>query len=282
MNDKKKLSDLNLSKQKSKKFAVLACYDYITAKLANESGIEVLLVGDSANQHLLGQENTLSATMDFMVEITAAVRRAAPLSFLIADMPFLSYQCGISDAVKNAARFIIESKADIVKIETAHPYLPVIKAVSDAGIPVMAHIGIRPQTNVFTVQGRDAQKAMELVTLAEMCIEAGARALLLEGTASEVAKNITESSQVPVIGCGSGPDCDGNVLIAPDVLGLTIGKMPKFSKKFGDVKTSILNALTDYRQSIETGCFPDDDHSYHIKKQEFETFQKYINEKKDD
>ena len=279
MANKITIKDIHSFKFERRKFVTIACYDYLTAKIAALSA-EALLVGDSAAQHLLGYENTLGAKMDFMVEITAAVRRGAPEAFIIADMPFLSYQCGIAEAVKNAGRFVVEGGADIVKIETTQAYINVIKAVSDAGILTMPHIGIRPQTNIFSAKGTTLEQAVELLELSERLVEAGASMLLLEGTAAEVAKAITEKVTVPVIGCGSGAYCDGNVLISPDILGLSEGKKPKFSKSFGNVGQAMKDAFDEYAKAIRSGAFPDDDHCYHIKGDHLEQFKKLISEEK--
>lgn len=279
MDEKFTLKKLFELKKQGKKFASVSCYDYLTAKFAAQAGVNVLLVGDSAAQHLLGYENTRYATMDFMLEITAAVRRAAKNAFIIADMPFLSYQCGINEALKNAGKFMTQGRADIVKIEAGKPYLPVIKAVSDAGIPVVAHIGIRPQMIDYSAKATNTQSAIELFALAEKMIENGASSLLLEGCAAEVAEKITENVSVPVIGCGSGPGCDGNVLIAPDILGLLEGNGPKFSANFANMENQIQNAFRDFNKKIENSQFPDANHSYHIQQDEFDKFLDYLKQK---
>ena len=267
------ISELVEAKRQNRKIAAVSCYDYTTAKLIAQTGIEMLLVGDSAAQFMLGFGSTLPATMDFMVAITAAVRRGAPDAFLVADMPFLSYQTGIYEAVKNAGRFVREAGAQMIKIEASAAYLDVIKAVSDAGMAVMAHIGIRPQTiskvGKFRAEATTAEMAAELISLSERMIYAGASTLLVEGSAAEVARIITQRSEVPVIGCGSGPDCDGQILIAPDVLGLSQGASPKFAKSYGNLSEEVVSAFRDYAKDIQNGKFPDSDHSYHMKKGEF-------------
>ncbi len=231
-------------------------------------------MGDSAAQIMLGFDSTLPATMDFMVTITAAVRRGAPNLCLVADMPFLSYQLGISEAVKNAGRFFTESGVQMVKIEASRPYLDVIKAVSDAGMAVMAHIGIRPQSinkiGHFKAEATTAEMALELINLADQMVEAGASALLLEGTAAEVSEIITKRFNIPVIGCGSGGNCDGQILVAPDILGLTQGTAPKFVKSYGSLADSTIKAFTNYSKDVIAGAFPDSNHSYHMKKGELE------------
>ena len=243
----------------------------------------MILVGDSAAQVVLGFDSTLPATMDFMVAITAAVRRGAPNQFLVADMPFLSYQIGQAEALKNAGRFVSQAGAQMVKIEATSAYLNIIKAVSDAGIAVMAHIGIRPQSiskiGRFKAEATTAEMAAELISLAEQMISSGASSLLVEGTAAEVAQIITKRSEVPVISCGSGPGCDGQILIAPDILGLTQGPSPKFAKSYGNLAEDTVEAFNTYTKEVENHQFPDSEHSYHMKSGEFERLQELLKDK---
>jgi 3-methyl-2-oxobutanoate hydroxymethyltransferase len=242
----------------------------------------MILVGDSAAQVVLGYDSTLPATMEFMVAITAAVRRGAPNVCLVADMPFLSYQVGITDAVRNAGRFAVEAGVQMIKIEASSAYLDVVRAVSDAGMGVMAHIGIRPQSigkiGKFKAEATTAEVAVELVSLADKMVAAGAVSILLEGTAAEVARIITQRSEVPVIGCGSGPDCDGQILIAPDILGLTQGTRPKFAKNFADLAEPTIAAFAEYVKQVQAGQYPDTEHSYHIKPGELERLTQLLKE----
>jgi len=274
------ISDLVAAKEQGRRIAAVACYDYTTARLVSQADVQMIIVGDSAAQLVLGFDSTLPATMDFMVTITAAVRRGAPNVFLVADMPFLSYQSGVPEAVKNAGRFITEAGAQMVKIEASEAYLPVIKAVSDAGIPVMAHVGIRPQTIAmvgrFKAEATTAEMGAELINLAQEMVTNGASSLLLEGTAAEVAEIITKLSDVPVISCGSGPGCDGQVLIAPDILGQTQGPGPKFAKSYANVADVTINAFNTFAREVQTGKYPDKDHSYHMKPGELERLQKLL------
>ncbi|MEE9369958.1 MAG: 3-methyl-2-oxobutanoate hydroxymethyltransferase [Sedimentisphaerales bacterium] len=280
MDDKITIADLLAAKRQGQKIVAVSCYDYTTARLVSQTGVQMILVGDSAAQLMLGFDSTLPATMDFMVAITAAVRRGAPNVFLVADMPFLSYQVGIAEAVKNAGRFAAEAGAQMIKIEVTGAYLDVVKAVSDAGMAVMAHIGIRPQSiskiGKYKAEATTAEMAAELISLAEQMVRAGASTLLIEGTATEVAEVITERSEVPVIGCGSGSGCDGQILIAPDILGLVQGPTPKFSKSYDNLANGVIEAFKKYAEEIKTGKFPDDEHSYHMKKGEFERLQKLL------
>jgi 3-methyl-2-oxobutanoate hydroxymethyltransferase len=263
------MADLLAAKHQQRPITAVSCYDYTTASLASQAHVEMLLVGDSAAQAMLGFDSTLPATMDFMVTITAAVRRAAPHAYLVADMPFLSYHLSLGQAIRNAGRFLVEAGAQIVKIEATAAYLDTVRAVSDAGIPVMAHLGILPQRAAalgrFQAEGTTAEVGIELVNLADRMIAAGASALLLEGTAAEVSQLITARSPVPVISCGSGPGCDGQILIAPDILGLSSGRAPKFAKAFGDLGARFVEAFQCYADEVKAGRFPDAEHSYHMK-----------------
>lgn len=272
--------DLLKARQDGRKITAVSCYDYTTARLVAEAGVDMILVGDSAAQVLLGHDTTLPVTMDFMVTITAAVHRAAPNVCLVADMPFLSYQTSLADAVRNAGRFYQESGAQIVKIEATAAHLDVIEAVSNAGISVMAHIGIRPQQIIkqgrLKAEGTTAEMAIELVQLARKMVDAGATTLLLEGTAREVSKIVTENSPVPVISCGAGPDCDGQILIISDILGLDCGYAPKFSKNFARLDTAMVDALKEYAEQVRQGVYPGDEHCYHIKSGHMEKLQKML------
>ncbi len=274
--------DLIEARQAGRKIVAVSCYDYTTARLVADAGVDMILVGDSAAQVMLGHETTLPVTMDFMATITAAVRKAAPNVCLVADMPFLSYQTCIADAVRNAGRFYQECGAQIVKIEATAAQLDVIKAVSDAGISVMAHIGIRPQQAIkqgrLKAEGTTADLAVELVQLAQKMVAAGANTLLLEGTAREVSKIVTDNSPVPVISCGSGPDCDGQILIISDILGLNSGYAPKFSKSFAVLDAPIIKAVKDYATQVQQGEYPGDEHCYHVKAGQLEKLQQMLND----
>lgn len=279
METKITLSDLIAAKRQGRKISAVSCYDYITAKLISYTDVQIMLVGDSAAQVVLGFDSTLPVTMDFMVAITAAVRRAAPNVCLVADMPFLSYQLGVEKAVENAGRFFTQAGAQMVKIESSAAYLDVIKAVSDAGMAVMAHIGIRPQSiskiGRFKAEATTAEMAAELIDLADRMVIAGACSLLLEGAAAEVAEIITKRSEVPVIGCGSGPGCDGQILIVPDILGLTQSR-PRFAKNYCSLGESIIKSVNCYSKEVTEQKFPDSEHSYHMKKGEFEHLTKLL------
>lgn len=280
MNARITIADLLTAKQERKPIAAVSCYDYTTARLVAQAPVEMILVGDSAAQLMLGFDSTLSATMDFMVAITAAVRRAAPNAYLVADMPFLSYHLSLSQAIRNAGRFVTEAGAQMVKIEATAAYLNTVKAVSETGIPVMAHLGILPQriaaVGRFHAEATTADRAADLIDLARQMQAVGASALLVEGTAAEVAQIITEQSEVPVISCGSGPGCDGQILVAPDILGLGAGNPPKFAKAYGDLGVLFIKAFERYAQDVKAGRFPDAEHSYHMKPGEFERLEEHL------
>ncbi len=280
MNTRVTISDLCQAKLQGSKISAVSCYDYTTARLVAQTPVQMILVGDSAAQLVLGHDSTLPATMDFMVTITAAVRRGAPNVCLVADMPFLSYQVGIAEAVKNAGRFAAQAGAQLIKIEATSVHLNVIKAISDAGMAVMAHIGMLPQTigkiGKFKAEGTTAEMAIQLIELAKQTINAGASSLLLEGVAAEVAQIITKNSDVPVIGCGSGPHCDGQILVAPDILGLTSGPKPKFSKSYADLAKGTVDAFTTYANEVAKGTYPDHDHCYHVKPGQLEKLQQLM------
>jgi len=277
MQERMTIADLVQSKEQGRKLVGVSCYDFTTAKLVSQADVDFILVGDSAAQVVLGYESTLPATMDLMVALTAAVRRGATKPFLIADMPFLSYQVSVAEGVRNAGRFVAEAGAQMVKIEATSAHLEVIRAVSEAGMAVMAHIGIRPQSiskvGRLRAEGTTAEMAAELVNLAEQMVNSGASMLLLEGTAAEVAEIITKRSGVPVIGCGSGAGCDGQVLVISDILGLAEGPMPRFAKRFGELGRATIEALNAYSQEVRTGQYPDATHSYHMKAGELERLQ---------
>ncbi len=277
MNTKRTIVDLLRAKQEGQKIAAVSCYDFTTAQLVAQTDVDVILVGDSAAQIVLGHDTTLPATMDFMVLMTHAVRKGAPLVCLVADMPFLSYQLGDAEAIRNAGRFVVEAGAQIVKIEVTSAHESVVRAVSDAGISVMAHIGLRPQrihmAGRLRAEGTTAEMGNELIELAVRMVDAGAGSLLVEGTAAEVSALITQRVDVPVISCGSGPGCDGQVLIAPDILGLTQGAKPKFARSFGSLAEASVRAFNAYSQSVKHGSYPDEQHSYHMKKGELERLQ---------
>jgi 3-methyl-2-oxobutanoate hydroxymethyltransferase len=253
-------------KQSHQKISMLTCYDYPTAKLMNEAGIDILLVGDSLAMVVLGYETTLPVTIEEMMHHVKAVKRGNKLSLLVADMPYLSYQIKPAEAVRNAGRFLKEGGAEAVKIEGGREMLKTVKAMLDADIPVMGHIGLTPQAvhkmGGYKVQGREKAQAERLKEDALLLQEAGIFSLVLESVPWQLAKEITASLNIPTISCGAGKYCDGQVLVTHDMLGLFSDFTPKFVKKYADVGKIMLQAFRQYKREVESGKFPDKKHSY--------------------
>jgi len=266
--EKVTISTLRRRKQSGQKFPVLTCYDHPTAQVLCRAGIDVLLVGDSYGQVVLGLDSTLPVTTEMMVTICAAVRRGAPTAFIIGDMPFLSYQVSIDEAIHNAGRLVVEGGCQCVKLEVDRRLTDVVQALSRASIPVMAHLGLRPQAlheiGGYKVQGRDAEAAMRLIEDAKIMEQAGAVALLLEAVPPEPAKIIAESTELPVIGCGAGPHCDGHVVVLHDILGWLGGTGPRFAKRYADIRRVISRAARHYAQEVRDRQYPASEHSYQM------------------
>ncbi|OVE74972.1 3-methyl-2-oxobutanoate hydroxymethyltransferase [bacterium E08(2017)] len=248
------------------KLACLTAYDYSMAKLIDDAGIHLVLVGDSLGMTMLGYENTLPVTMDEMIHHTKAVSRGVNSALVVGDMPFMSYQVSIEDALKNAGRFIKEAGAGAIKIEGGAERAPLVKALTENGIPVMTHIGLTPQTinetGGYKVRGKSSHEAKKLMDDAVALSEAGSFTVILECTPAELAREITETISVPTIGIGAGPHCDGQILVTHDLLGLFPGHTPKFVKKYCDLSPQITLALKQYIQETEESSFPGEEHSY--------------------
>lgn len=265
-----KNSVLTFSKKKSegKKITVLTAYDYTMAKLFNDSGVDVILVGDSLGNVIMGYEDTLSVTMDDMVRHCSAVARAADQAMVVVDMPFMSYQVSVEEALRNAGRLMREGRANAVKLEGGTRVCPQIRAMVEAGIPVMAHLGLTPQSiNAFggyRIQGKTENQAAKMLSDALAVQEAGAFSLVLECVPMQLANLITKKLDIPTIGIGSGAGCDGQVLVAQDMLGMTQGSTPKFVKCFAPVGEIIKKAANDYIQEVENGTYPDEEHGFSI------------------
>jgi 3-methyl-2-oxobutanoate hydroxymethyltransferase len=260
------LSTLLELKRSRKPITVLTAYDYPTAQIEEAAGIDCILVGDSAAQVVLGHGSTLPATMDFLVTITAAVRRGAPSVFLIGDMPYLSYQVNAENAIRNAGRFMAEAGCDCVKIEGDGRIAETVRAMTAATIPVVAHLGLRPQAvhqyGGYRAQGRDVESARRLLADAKAMEEAGACMLLLEAVPPEPARIVAESTTLPVIGCGAGPYCDGHVVVLHDMLGLSAGCLPRFVKRYADIRGEIQKAVEAYAADIRSRAYPAAEHCY--------------------
>jgi len=244
---------------------MLTCYDYTTARLMQEAGVPGLLVGDSAANVILGHPTTLPVSLDFMIDITAAVRRGAPKVFLVADMPFGSYHASTEQGVANVCRMIQATGCDCVKLELSAAHVPLVEALAGAGVAVMAHIGLRPQSvgviGGYRYQGRTAAEAADIVALALLFQQAGAAALLVEAVPPEVARAVVEKTTLPVIGCGSGPYCHGCVIVTHDALGLTL-KPPRFVPQLARLDEAFRQAFSAYVRDVTAGRYPADEHAY--------------------
>ena len=260
------IQDFLKKKRESKKITMLTAYDYPFARIVDEAGIDAILVGDSLGMVVQGLDNTLPVTMDEMIYHTKMVTRAVKNSMVIGDMPFMSYQTGIEDAIRNAGRFIKEAGATAVKMEGGSEIAGHVRAMTKADIPVMAHIGLTPQSihrmGGYKVQGKSQESAEKLLEEARIAEDAGAFSLILEAIPLGLAKKITEELSIPTIGIGAGPYCDGQVLVLHDVIGMFERFVPKFVKRYANLKEEALKAVQSYRDEIENGIFPSADQSF--------------------
>ncbi len=260
------IHDFLKKKREGKKITMLTAYDYSFARIVDEAGIDAILVGDSLGMVVQGLENTLPVTMDEMIYHTKMVSRAVNTSMVIGDMPFMSYHTGIDDAVRNAGRFLKEAGASAVKMEGGAEVAEHIKAMTKSDIPVMAHIGLTPQSihrmGGYKVQGKTEEAAQKLIEEARIVQDAGAFALLLEAIPMGLSKAITEELSIPTIGIGGGPHCDGQILVLHDVIGLFERFVPKFVKQYANVKDDALRAITEYKDDVVNGAFPSEDQSF--------------------
>lgn len=260
------IHDFLKKKKDGKKITMLTAYDYPFARIVDEAGIDAILVGDSLGMVVQGLENTLPVTMDEMIYHTKMVTRAVKNAMVIGDMPFMSYQTGIDDALRNAGRFLKEAGASAIKMEGGAEIVTHIRAMTKSDIPVMAHIGLTPQSihrmGGYKVQGRTEAAANKLVEEAHMAEDAGAFSLILEAIPMELAKKISEEISIPTIGIGAGPHCDGQVLVLHDVIGLFDRFVPKFVKRYSYVKEDVLKAIKTYRDEIEQGIFPSEEQGF--------------------
>ena len=257
-----------LSRKGQQPVSMLTAYDYNTARIMDEAGIDMILVGDSLGNVMLGYENTLAVTVDDMIHHGKAVCRGAKQAFVVIDMPFMSYQTSVEEAVRNAGRIMKETNCQAVKLEGGVEYADRIKAITQAGIPVVAHIGLTPQSfnalGGYKVQGKSLEQAQKLIKDAEAVAEAGAFAITLECVPAPLAKLITEQTDALTIGIGAGNGCDGQVLVYQDMLGYTGGFVPKFVKKYADLHSVMLEAFKQYKQECAERSFPETSQSYTI------------------
>ncbi len=260
------IHDFLKKKKDGNKITMLTAYDYPFARIVDEAGIDAILVGDSLGMVIQGLENTLPVTMDEMIYHTKMVTRAVKNAMVIGDMPFMSYQTGIEDAIRNAGRFLKEGGAAAIKMEGGAEVADHIRVMTRSDIPVMAHIGLTPQSihrmGGYKVQGKTEESAKRLLKEAHIVEDSGAFSLLLEAIPMNLAKQITEELSIPTIGIGAGPHCDGQVLVLHDVIGLFERFVPKFVKKYTNIKEDALKAIKTYREEIEKGIFPSEDQSF--------------------
>jgi 3-methyl-2-oxobutanoate hydroxymethyltransferase len=258
------ISTLRTRKREGRKISMLTCYDYATARLMEEAGIDSLLVGDTYAEVCLGHATTLPMTMDHIVTLAEAVRRGAPSAYLVGDMHYLSYQVCPEEAIRNAGRFMAQAGCDCVKVEVDRRLVKTVEAMATATIPVMAHLGLKPQSiqaiGGYKVQGKTADDARRLIEDAKMMEGAGAIALLLEAVPTEVAAIITESTELPVIGIVSGPQCDGQVVVLHDMLGYGGGHPPRSVKQYAKLHDVLVGAFRAFAQDVSEGAFPTDQH----------------------
>jgi 3-methyl-2-oxobutanoate hydroxymethyltransferase len=275
----KTVQDIINMKKEGKKISVITSYDYTLASLCDKAGIDVLLVGDSAGMVMLGYENTISVTMDQMCMFTEAVSRARKNSLLVADLPFMSYQASIEDAINNSGR-LIKAGADTVKLEGGSIMAKTISAIVDVGIPVMGHIGLQPQTTIlsegYKVQGKTKDSAMKLIEDAKKLEDAGVFSIALEMVSHEVAQIISETVNIPIIGIGSGVNCDGQVLVVQDLLGMYDKIKPKFAKRYMNLSEDIVKSLEEYRSDVESGAFPAKENSFSMNEEELKKLREEL------
>jgi 3-methyl-2-oxobutanoate hydroxymethyltransferase len=251
----------------SKKITCLTAYDYPTARLLDEAGVDVLLVGDSLSMVVLGYDSTLPISIEEMLHHTRAVRRGTKRALVVADMPYGSYHSDTAESVRNAVRFVKEAGAEAVKVEGGERRLELIARLTEAEIPVMGHVGLTPQSvnalGGFRVQGKTVDAAERLLRDARAVEAAGAFAVVLEAVPRELAAEITRDLRIPTIGIGAGPECDGQILVIHDLVGLTFGKTPKFTRQYAKVGEMIAKAAREYCEDVRAGTFPSDGESYH-------------------
>lgn len=259
------LSELKRKAGSGEVFSMLTCYDATTARWLDQAGVDALLVGDTAAEMILGFDSTLHAPLEFMVTITAAVKRGAPRCFVMADMPFMSYHGDEGQAVLNAGRFLTEGQADAVKLEVDGGFAPLVRRMARSGIPVVAHLGSRPQqvrrSGGYKAAGRSETEAKEIVEEARLMEQSGAVMLLLEAVPARVSREVVRSVEIPVIGCGAGPDCHGHVVVLHDLLGLT-GWHPPFAKPVAELGQAIRRAAEQWVALLKSGGYLKSDHPY--------------------
>jgi 3-methyl-2-oxobutanoate hydroxymethyltransferase len=253
-------------KRRAEKVVMLTAYDYQTAVLVDRAGVEIILVGDTLGMVVLGYENTLPVTLEEIIHHLKAVSRAHPRALLVGDLPFMSYQASVADAVRNAGRLVKEGRAEAVKLEGGRRMEAVLKGILDADIPVMGHLGLTPQSvhrmGGYRVQGKDPESAEQLLEEAGFLQELGCFAIVLEGIPRDLAARISKSLDIPTIGIGAGSECDGQVLVVNDLLGVMDEFSPKFVKRYAEIGRDMTKAFSEFVEDVKQGRFPDEKHSY--------------------
>ncbi|MBC7115109.1 MAG: 3-methyl-2-oxobutanoate hydroxymethyltransferase [Archaeoglobi archaeon] len=281
MSERKKVTvrDLLRKKEKGEKIVWVVLYDWVTASLADEAGVDMILVGDSMGMTVYGYPNTYSVTMDMMVTHVEAVARGAKYAFIVGDMPFMSYQSSNEEAVKNAGR-LMSAGADAVKLEGGAEMAERVRAIVDAGVPVIGHLGLTPQKasllGGFVVQGRDAESAKRIIEDAKALEEAGAIGVLLENVPAEVAKEVSRRVSILTFSIGGGVETDGQLLLSHDILGLTLGVRPKFAKQYANLASEILEAFRKYCEDVRTMRYPSEEYVVHMKEGEYEKLKELL------
>ena len=282
--DKTKVTVLEVqqAKEEARKLVMITAYDYPLGLLADEAGMDIVLVGDSLGMVVLGMEGTVAVTMEHMIHHIQAVVRGCKGPLIVGDMPFMSYNISVEEAVYNAGRLVKEGGCEVVKLEGGVDFAPTISAIVKAGIPVMGHIGLTPQTasalGGFKIQGKDATAAKQIIDDAKAVEDAGVFSIILEAVPAPLGKLISETVKVPVIGIGAGPDVDGQVLVIHDVVGLYDRFVPKFVKQYANVKKGMLDALIDYKQEVAEVKFPGPEHSFKMPDDALEQLKKMISD----
>ncbi|WP_175991228.1 3-methyl-2-oxobutanoate hydroxymethyltransferase [Bacillus sp. Marseille-Q1617] len=270
----KQTTDFLRMKKESEKITMLTAYDYPSAKLAQEAGIDLILVGDSLGMVVLGYDSTVPVTVEDMIHHTKAAKRGAPHTFVVTDMPFMTYHLSRDETLKTAARIMQESGANAVKVEGAGLVIERIQSMTGAGIPVMAHLGLTPQSvgvlGGYKVQGKTAHSAQTLLEDAIKCEEAGAFSIVLECVPKQLAKEVSEAVNIPVIGIGAGNETDGQVLVFHDLVTYGVGRVPKFVKQYSNISDTVTASIVNYIEDVKSGSFPEEKHSFTMREEELQ------------
>lgn len=280
MSAKVTIQDVQEAKQKGRKLVMVTAYDYPFGLLADQAGVDIVLVGDSLGMVVMGLEGTVEVTMDDMIHHIRAVVRGCKMPLVVGDMPFMSYNTSIRDAIINAGRLMKEGGCDVVKLEGGVDFAPTVQAIVKAGIPVMGHIGLTPQTasalGGFKMQGRDSAAARQIIEDARALQSAGVFSIILEAVPAPLGKLVAGAVEVPVIGIGAGVDVDGQVLVTHDMLGLFDKFVPKFVKQYCQIRTTILEAMGAYKEDVQQGVFPGPEHSFKMPQETLEQLKKEL------